>query len=116
VSDQSGLVGDIGLPLVRVNPEGEVGYMPVYPRLASEYLPVALPLGFQVLRCEEPRLPSPLLDEQGRTIHDGERLPPQDSNDPPYIWALHAEAIDAANAAWRGKPSSIIWHFQLPPD
>ncbi len=37
----------------------------------------------------------------------------QDPDDPPSIWALHAEAIDATNAAWRGKLSSIIWHFQL---
>jgi hypothetical protein len=84
----------------------------VYVRLASEYLAAALPLGFKVLRCEEPRVPSPLLDDEGRTIHDGERLPRQDPNDPPYTWALHAEAIDATNGAWRGKPSSIIWHFR----
>ena len=78
VSDQRGLIGDIGLPLVNVDPHGELGYIPVYPRLASEYLAAALPLGFRVLRCEEPRVPSPLLDEEGRTVGDGERLPPQD--------------------------------------
>jgi hypothetical protein len=67
-----------------------------------------------VLRCEEPRVPPALLDDEGRTIHDGERLPPQDPNAPPYTWSLHAEAIDATNAAWGGgKPSSIIWDFQL---
>jgi SAM-dependent methyltransferase len=109
VSDQRGLCGDIVLPLVR-----DAGYVPVYGRRASDYLAAALPLGFQVLRCEEPRVPSPLLDDEGRTIDDGERFPPQDPDDPPYIWALHAEAIDATNAAWRGKPSSIIWHFRLP--
>jgi hypothetical protein len=114
VSDQRGLIGDISNPVVHAGPEGELGYMPAYARLASEYLAAALSLGFQVLRCEEPRVPSPLLDEEGRTMHDGERLPPQNPEDPPYIWALHAEAIDATNAAWRGKPSSIIWHFQLP--
>jgi SAM-dependent methyltransferase len=113
VSDQRGLIGDIIIPVLHDGPEDELGYIPVYPRLASEYLAAALPLGFHVLRCEEPRVPSPLLDDEGRTIHDGERLPPQDPNDPPYIWGLHAEAIDATNAAWRGKPSSIIWHFQF---
>ena len=46
-------------------------------------------------------------------MYDGERLPRQEPDDPPWIWALHAEAIDATNAAWRGKPSSIIWHFQF---
>jgi ubiquinone/menaquinone biosynthesis C-methylase UbiE len=115
VSDQRGLIGDIGLPVLDDGPDGEPGYIPVYPRLASDYLAAALPLGFQVLRCEEPRVPWPILDDQGRTIHDGERLPPQDPDDPPSIWALHAEAIDATNAAWRRKPSSIIWHFRLPP-
>jgi ubiquinone/menaquinone biosynthesis C-methylase UbiE len=115
VSNQSGLIGDISLPVLIEGPAGDLGYIPVYARLASDYLAAALPLGFQVLRCEEPRVPSPLLDAEGRSIHDGERLPPQNPNDPPSIWALHAEAIDATNAAWRGKLSSIIWHFQLPP-
>ena len=113
VSNQSGLIGDIILPVLIEGPAGELGYLPVYARLASDYLATALPLGFQVLRCEEPRVPSPILDAEGRSIHDGERLPPQDPDDPPSIWALHAEAIDATNAAWRGKLSSIIWHFQL---
>jgi len=27
--------------------------------------------------------------------------------------ALHARAIDATNAAWKGNPAAIIWHFQL---
>jgi hypothetical protein len=102
--------------VVDVNPHGDFGYIPVYPRVASEYLAAALPLGFRVLGCDEPRVPSPLLDEEGRTVGDGERLPPQDPDGAPWIWGLHAEAIDATNAAWRGKPSSIIWHFQLPPD
>jgi SAM-dependent methyltransferase len=59
VSDSRGLIGDIGFPLVRVGPGGEAGYMPVYPRLASDYLADALPLGLEVRRCEEPRRPSP---------------------------------------------------------
>ena len=113
VSDQCGLIGDIAVPLVFDGPGGELGYIPVHARLASEYLAAALPHGFRVLRCEQPRVPSPVLDDEGRTIHDGVRLPRQDPNEPPYIWALHAEAIDATNAARGGKPSSIIWHFQL---
>ena len=116
VSDQRGLFADIGLPLLTDGPSGQLGYVPTYPRRASEYLAAALPLDFRVLRCEEPRVPSPLLDDDGVTIADGERLPAQDPADPPYIWALHAEAIAATNAAWRGKPSSIIWHFQLERD
>jgi ubiquinone/menaquinone biosynthesis C-methylase UbiE len=113
VSDMRGLIRETIFPVVVDGPKGELGYIPAYGHLASEYLAAALPLGFQVLRCEEPRVPSPLLDDEGRTIHDGERLPPQDPDDPPYNWALHAEAIDATNSAWHGKPSSIIWLFQL---
>ena len=116
VSDQRGSVGDIKMPFFTDESDGELGYVPLYPRRASEYLAAALPLGFQVRRCEEPFVPSPLLDDEGRTVHDGERLPPQDPDEPPYTWALHAEAIEATNAAWAGKPSSIIWHFQLPGD
>lgn len=116
VSDQRGAVGDIKLPFFTDEPDGELGYVPLYPRRASEHLAAALPLGFQVRRCEEPCVPSPLLDDEGRTVHDGERLPPQDPDEPPYTWALHAEAIEATNAAWADKPSSIIWHFQLPGD
>jgi SAM-dependent methyltransferase len=59
ISDSRGLIGDIGLPLVRVGPGGELGYMPTWSRLASDYLAAALPLGLQVRRCEEPRTPSP---------------------------------------------------------
>jgi len=88
--------------------------MPVYARLASDYLAAALPLGLQVRRCEEPRVPSPLLGHDGVTLYDGVRLPDPVPGDPPYIWSLDALAVDATNAAWRGKPSAIIWHFQLP--
>ncbi len=113
ISDSRGLIGDIGLPLVRVGPGGELGYMPIWSRLASDYLAAALPLGLQVRRCEEPRRPSPLLDESGTTLSDGERLPDQAPGDPPNIWSLHARAIAATNAAWRDQPAAIIWHFQL---
>jgi ubiquinone/menaquinone biosynthesis C-methylase UbiE len=113
LSDSRGLIGDIGLPLVRVGPTGEVGYMPVHARLASDYLAAALPLGLQVRRCEEPRRPSPLLGDDGTDLHDGARPPDQVPGDPPNIWSLHALAPAATNAGWRGNPAAIVWHFQL---
>jgi ubiquinone/menaquinone biosynthesis C-methylase UbiE len=113
ISDSRGLIGDIGLPLVRVGPTGEVGYMPLYARLASDYLAAALPLGLQVRRCEEPRRPSPLHGDDGTDPYDGARPPDHVPGDPPNIWSLHALAPAATNAAWRGNPASIIWHFQL---
>jgi SAM-dependent methyltransferase len=114
VSDSRGLIGDIGLPLVKFGPDGEVGYVPVYARLASEYLAAALPLGLQVRRCEEPRVPWPLVDDEGVDLHDGVRASDHVPGEPPNIWSLHPLCPAATNAAWLGKPSSIIWHFQLP--
>jgi SAM-dependent methyltransferase len=113
LSDSRGLIGDIGLPLVRVGPGGEVGYMPISSRLASDYLAAALPLGLQVRRCVEPRRPSPLVGEDGTDLHDGIRHPAHVPGDPPSIWSLHALAPAATNAAWRGTPAVIVWHFQL---
>ncbi|MDP9285996.1 MAG: hypothetical protein M3P41_13735, partial [Actinomycetota bacterium] len=74
------------------------------------------PFRYQVRRCEEPTVPSPLLGEDGTTIHDGVRLPDYVPGEPFSIWQLHARAIEATNALWRDKPSVIIWHFQLSLD
>jgi SAM-dependent methyltransferase len=115
ISDSRGLIGDIGLPLVRVGPGGELGYMPIWSRLASDYLAAALPLSLQVRRCEEPRRQSPLVGDDGTDRYDGVRPPDHVPGDPPNIWSLHARATAATNAAWRGKPVAIIWHFQLSP-
>jgi SAM-dependent methyltransferase len=113
VSDSRGLIGDIGFPLVRVGPDGEYGYMPVHARLASDYLAAALPLGLKVRRCEEPRRPSPLYGEDGTDLYDGARPPDHVPGAPPNIWSLNALAPAATNAAWRGSPAAIVWHFQL---
>jgi ubiquinone/menaquinone biosynthesis C-methylase UbiE len=113
LSDSRGLAGDIGLPLVRRAPDGTFGYMPVYARLASDYLAAALPLGLEVRRCEEPRVPSPVIDGEGIDVYDGVAAPPHVPGNPPNIWSLHPLCIDATNAAYRGKPLAIIWHFQL---
>jgi ubiquinone/menaquinone biosynthesis C-methylase UbiE len=113
ISDSRGLIGDIGLPLVKVGPDGNFGYMPTYARLASDYLAAALPLGLQVRRCEEPRVPSPLIDDEGIDLYDGVAAPEHIPGNPPNIWSLHRFCPAATNAAWREKPSAIIWHFQL---
>jgi ubiquinone/menaquinone biosynthesis C-methylase UbiE len=113
VSDSRGVIGDIGLPLVRVGPSGGFGYMPTYSRLASDYLAAALPLGLRVLRCDEPRRPSPLIADDGTDLHNLAPSPNHVPADPPNIWALHPFAAAATNAAWHGNPAAIIWHFQL---
>jgi SAM-dependent methyltransferase len=112
ISDSRGLAGDNRLPVVSDRPNGELGYMPIYSHRTSDYLQAAISLGLQVRRCEEPTVPSPLLDEDGTTIHDGARLPDCVRGEAFSIWELHARAIEATNAAWRDKPAVIVWHFQ----
>ncbi|MDQ3875018.1 MAG: class I SAM-dependent methyltransferase [Actinomycetota bacterium] len=116
ISDSRGVTGDIGLPLVRITPDGEFRFMPVYARLASDYLAAALPLGLLVRRCEEPRRPSPIVLDDGIDPNEGELPPPHVPGEPPNIWSLHPWATAAANAAYRDTPIAIIWHFQLSAD
>jgi SAM-dependent methyltransferase len=104
ISDSVGPIAGIGLPLVRAVGEGDFRYMPVWVRRASDYLAAALPLGLEVRRYEEPRRPSPVVDENAP-----EHVP----GIPPNIWALHGICPAATNAAWEGNPATIIWHFQL---
>jgi ubiquinone/menaquinone biosynthesis C-methylase UbiE len=113
ISDSRGVIGDIGLPLVRTTPPGEFRYMPVYARLASDYLAAALPLGLQVRRCQEPRRQTPMVLEDGTDAYDGERPPEHVRGKPPNVWSLYPWATAAANAAFRDTPIAIIWHFQL---
>ena len=113
LSDSRGFIGDIGLPLVRIGPDGSFGYMPVYSRLASDYLAAALPLGLQVRRCEEPRRPHAIVGEDGTDLDDGTPSPEHVPGEPPNIWALHPYAVAATNAAWQDRPAAIVWHFQL---
>lgn len=112
ISDSRGLIGDIGLPLVKVGADGDFGYMPTHARLTSDYLAAALPLGLEVRRCEEPRRPSPLVGDDGTNLY-GVRPPIHGPGEPPSIWALHRFCPAATNAAYRGNPAVIIWHFQL---
>jgi SAM-dependent methyltransferase len=113
VSDARGWFGDIVLPVVEAAADGDVGYMPGYAHLTSDYLAAALPLGLEVRRCDEPRRPDPLVDNEGHDLYDEEPTPEHVPGEPPNIWALHRYAPAATNAAWRGKPVTIVWHFQL---
>jgi SAM-dependent methyltransferase len=112
ISDWRSLAKDIAIPVVKAAPDGSLGYMPTKSRLTSEYLTAALPLGLEVRGCEEPLTPAPLVDQTGESLHGGPD-PQHVSGEPPNIWALHRWAPDATNAAYRGKPLAIIWHFEL---
>lgn len=111
ISDWRTLIGDTGIPLVKARPDGSPGYMPTRSRRTSEYLGAALRLGLHVRRCEEPLRTSPLVDGNGSS--DGARVPDHVPGAPPNIWALHRWCPAAINAAYRGLPAAIIWHFQL---
>ena len=113
LSDSRGHFADIGLPLVREREDGTFGYMPIWSRLASDYLAAALPLGLQVRRCEELRRDHEIVAEDGTDVYDGEPSPEFDPEGAPNIWSLHPFAVEATNAAWAGRPAAIVWHFQL---
>jgi ubiquinone/menaquinone biosynthesis C-methylase UbiE len=113
ISDQRGLITGIGLPVVKARSDGSPGYMPVRSRLTSDYLAAALPLGLQVSRCEEPLRPFPLVDDGDVRSATGEGFPDHVPGAPPNIWALHRWCTAATNAAYRGNPAAIIWHFHL---
>lgn len=111
ISDWRILVGDTGIPMVKARSDGSPGYIPAWSRRTSEFLAAALELGLQVRRCEEPLRPFPLVDTNGGS--DGAPVPDHVSGAPPNIWALHRFCPDATNAAYRGVPAAIVWHFQL---
>jgi SAM-dependent methyltransferase len=96
----------LGSVVHALGPAGEPGLTATYRHTPGDYLRAALPAGLQVRRCEEPR-PS---------------LPDEPSPPPPELdvgdwadwpWTLLPLVPAAASAAW-DKPSTIIWHFQLP--
>jgi SAM-dependent methyltransferase len=115
LSDSRGLIGDLSPPMVRIGPDGTVGYVQTWHRLASDYHAAALPLGLQVRRCDEPKRPTPLIANDGTYLYDDEPPPENIPGNPPDIWALHQFCITATNAAFHGNPVAIIWHFQLSP-
>lgn len=93
------------VPRVR-SASGEPGLLPAYCHLASDYLNAALPLGLQVRRCEEPRLPAgdePLPPAEDIAVGPWDNWP----------WSLLGIVPAATSAAYDGTPATIIWHFQL---
>jgi hypothetical protein len=94
-------------------PDG-AGYMPVWQRRVGDYLRVALPLGLEVRRCEEPLRPDPAVRPDGSSTADPASTPApvHDPDGLPDVWALHQYAPAATNATYRRLPVAIVWHFQ----
>jgi SAM-dependent methyltransferase len=86
-------------------PTGEPCIAATYRHQLGDYLRPALSLGLQVRRCEEPRaVPSASRPPEPATgIGDWQDWP----------WSLMDYLPSAARAA-DGRPSLVIWHFQLP--
>jgi SAM-dependent methyltransferase len=103
ISDPHLLLSYLRPTMPRPGPDGQPTFLLDHQRPLSEYLAVALPLGFHVRRCEEPgRPPSQVVDE-GPAATD-------------MSWDLLRWCPDAAIAAHQGAPVVVIWHFQLAAD
>lgn len=87
-------------------PAGERLLMPAYRHLASDYLGAALPLGFVVRRCEEPRFEPADVDQP---TPDEFTFGPWSS----WPWSLMHNVPAATGAAFGGSPILVVWHFQL---
>lgn len=86
-------------------PAGEPCIVDTYRHQLGDYLRSALSVGLQVRRCEEPSAAPPAgpLPEPATGIGDWQDWP----------WSLLDYLPSAARAAG-GRPSLVIWHFQLP--
>ncbi|MEV0481303.1 class I SAM-dependent methyltransferase [Streptomyces sp. NPDC050508] len=87
----------------RPGPDGRPTLLTEYHRPLSAYLAAALPLGFQVRHCEEPRRPRHSLDPGAAP----DPLPTHMS------WDLQHWCPEASAAALDESPVVVIWHFQL---
>jgi ubiquinone/menaquinone biosynthesis C-methylase UbiE len=94
-----------GSAITARGPGGEPWITATYRHQLGDYLRPALSLGFQVRRCEEPSAapPGAPLPEPATEIGDW----------PDWPWSLMSYLPSAARAAG-GRPSLVIWHFQLP--
>ncbi|HEX7349855.1 class I SAM-dependent methyltransferase [Brachybacterium sp.] len=100
-------LGSARYPLVKTAPDGRVGYLEGHSHGVGDYLRAALPHGFAVRDCVEPRL--------GDTFVDPEPHPASLTPGPPNIWELHPWAREAANAAKAGQVAVLAWDFVLEP-
>lgn len=87
----------------RPGPDGHPSLLTEYHRPLSAYLAAALPLGFQVRHCEEPRRPSHSFDAGIAP----DPLPAHMS------WDLLHWCPEASAAALGDSPIVVVWHFQL---
>ncbi len=86
-------------------PAGELWIAPTYRHQLGDYLRPALGLGFQVRRCEEPRVVTADEPPAEPAAEIG------DWQDWPFSLM---DYLPSAHRAAGGRPHLVIWHFQLP--
>ncbi|MFJ7948899.1 class I SAM-dependent methyltransferase [Streptomyces sp. NPDC096354] len=87
----------------RPGPDGRPSLLAEYHRPLSAYLAAALPLGFQVRHCEEPRRPRHSLNADTAP----NPLPTH------MTWDLLNWYPEASAAAMEDSPIVVVWHFRL---
>lgn len=104
ISDAHHLLSYVRPTLARATADGNApAILAEYHRPLSDYLTAALPLGFQVRQCAEPR----------RTDRVSALATPPPSPMPTHVsWELLNWCPEAADAAF-DVPSIVVWHFQL---
>jgi SAM-dependent methyltransferase len=93
-------------------PDGRPGLLTGYRHLASDYLSAALAVGFLVRRCVEPHGPDH--GDDGPEPVDPPFNP--DAEPGPWAdwpWSPYQVVPAAATAAAAGRPTMVIWHFEL---
>jgi SAM-dependent methyltransferase len=91
------------VPRVRLA-DGGRAFLPAHRHRAGDYLGAALPVGFAVRRCVEPRMRVQETSADATT-----EVGPWDD----WPWSLLSMAPAAHRAAFHGTPSLVIWHFEL---
>ncbi|MFV2116154.1 class I SAM-dependent methyltransferase [Micromonospora sp. LOL_025] len=96
------------IPTLR-DPSGRPGRLVTYRHLVGDYLRAALPVGLQLRRCEEPRLPTRERSRPPDPTMTAEAVGAWDL----WPWCLAELVPEATRAANAGVPAMVVWHFQL---
>jgi ubiquinone/menaquinone biosynthesis C-methylase UbiE len=103
ISDAHQLLSYVRPTLARDAGSGGAAILAEYHRSLSDYLAAALPLGFQVRQCTEPRRPERI----------SANAAPAPSPMPAHVsWELLHWCLEAADLAL-DVPPIVVWHFQL---
>lgn len=93
-----------------LGPNGEPAFVPTHRHAVGDFLRAALPVGFEVRRCEEPGRPRETFEAPREPAPVTEPVEIGEWADWP--WSLLGFAPDAVRAAW-AAPAVVVWLFQL---